>query len=292
VAGLGDFDADYQTDLLLYDSANRVLAFASINVDDQTDTGMTETASTKKGRRNGKATDSEIVTSDLNRITILNEGEQVIGIGNFNNDYSDDVLIRDADGNYRFITINCGVVTTEDENLTDLPAGEVVGAGDFNEDKIDDLVFYDAEQELYTIRFDSEGVVSTYAIPGYFLGGEDYSLFAIDDVNGDDIDDLIWHNSETGEVFITTFADGEASLFGQPAFKGEPWKRGWTLVDAADYNLDGRTDYLWAPTNGNASSGKSTLYVAYMDGFLPAKSKNSGSGVISLNFDPGNNFIK
>lgn len=292
---LGDFNGDYQNDLLLLDADTMILSYASINIDQET--AMTE--SDKKGknpsrRHRGKHATSRIIEPTINQITVLDEGDQIIDVGCFNNDMTDDILIENVDGEYRILSINCGVVSEEGEALTDLPAGDVVGSGDFNGDLLEDLLFYDLDTDTYAIRFvDDDGVVSTYEIPTYDLGGEDFSLFAIDDANGDEIDDLIWNGDETGEVFLTIFSiEGKVDQIGAPDFKNDPWNRGWTLVDASDYNLDGKTDYLWEPLEEEKQANKGKLFVSYMDGFVTAKSKNAKSGMIKLDFNPGARFIK
>jgi hypothetical protein len=123
----------------------------------------------------------------------------------------------------------------------------VVAQADFDGDGKPDLVWQNDTTRQVTVWymggvggnvFQSVNWLSSANNPGW-------SVVAVADFNGDGKPDLVWQNDTTRQVLVWYMggAMGNNKL-GQNWLdqNGEP---GWTVVGAADYNKDGKTDIVW-----------------------------------------------
>jgi len=123
----------------------------------------------------------------------------------------------------------------------------VVAEADFNGDGKPDLVWQNDSTRQVTVWymgglggnvFQSVAWLNSASFPGW-------SVVAAADFNGDGVPDLVWQNDSTRQVKVWYMggAMGATKL-------GENWldqagEPGWTVVAAADYNKDGKTDIVW-----------------------------------------------
>jgi hypothetical protein len=177
--------------------------------------------------------------------TSLNPYEQwlIAGFGDFNGDYRDDILWRDAAGSVsEWLAKPDGSFAWNPAAMYDTPSGWVVGdIGDFNDDGRDDVPWFDA-----------------FGVQGQWLGQADgtfaYNPDAISpavggyvgDFNGDGRDDILHYQVYTVSVWLTQpsgrLADSPASTYEIP--------HDWWLRDMGDFNGDGRDDLLWQDQYG------------------------------------------
>ncbi|NLI80363.1 MAG: hypothetical protein GX443_01570 [Deltaproteobacteria bacterium] len=70
------------------------------------------------------------------------------------------------------------------------------------------------------------------------------SLSTLTDFNGDGRGDILWHNQVTGEIYAS-FLDGVNSMGGASITPSAVPDVGWQIRGLADFNGDGKTDFLW-----------------------------------------------
>ena len=138
---------------------------------------------------------------------------------------------------------------------------QLQGIGDFDGDKFqDDLVFFNANTNESQIWYMDNGTVtSTENIAAtQSLDTTGWSIGAVSDADGDGLqDDLIWHNSETGDT-SAWFMDGSNATGGAILFNVTT---NWVLAGATDFDSDlSADDLLWWDT----SSGATAIW--FMDG--------------------------
>ena len=123
----------------------------------------------------------------------------------------------------------------------------IQGTEDINGDGISDIVWRHSVTGQVNIWFMNNG---NTILPGSgVIGSADpiWSLRAIADVDGDGVADLVWHNSNTGEVYLWQLnKDGTPAVSVSLGYA----TGGWTLRGAGDFNGDGRADLLFTITSG------------------------------------------
>jgi|GEM_PF-2334643 len=274
---LGDFDGDGVVDVLLLEPSTRIVSFATTNDPEGAVAGDPASEPSAQQERS--------LTAAVDRVTILNEGDTIVGVGDFNGDFTDDLLIKDSLDGFRMLMINTGVVSAE-RVLDEIPGDTVAGIGDLDGDGLDDILFRDSGTHVHTVRLTGE-TVTLHEVPKYALGGKHVSVFAVADGNGDGIDDLVLSNQKNGRVaFILFNSAGDADVTKEITLKSTPWKRGFRLADVSDYNLDGRADVLWA----REKTGGMELYISYMPS--PKGSKPGRSGKLQQILEAGAQFIR
>ena len=133
------------------------------------------------------------------------------------------------------------------------PNWQVAGTGDFDGDGEADILWRNAATgENYIYFMDGKAIKPG---EGYLRAVADLSwqVAGIGDFDGDGKDDILWHNSATGENYIY-FMDGRA-------IKAEGYARtvpdsSWHIVGIGDFDGDGKADILWR----NSSTGQNYLW--------------------------------
>jgi FG-GAP-like repeat len=130
---------------------------------------------------------------------------------------------------------------------------QVIDSGDFNADNHDDLLWQDAGGQASLWLLNGSAVISAAAIgPNQ---GPTWHAKAVGDFNADHHSDILWQN-DNGEAAIWLIGgDDPASgpgLIGGAAV-GPNTGPTWHVIDAGDFNGDGRSDILWQNDNGQAA---------------------------------------
>lgn len=112
---------------------------------------------------------------------------------------------------------------------------------DFNNDGIPDIFWRNVGNgaNLLWLMASADEVASVVALPG--VGGEEWRVTAVGDINFDNKPDLIWRNSITGDN-VAWLMDG-ATLAGSIALPGAGVE--WHIIGMADANNDQVNDLYW-----------------------------------------------
>ena len=185
----------------------------------------------------------------------LNLSWQVAGIGDFNGDGRDDVLLKHDNGAVTdWLGAPNGTFFSNHANASyALPAGwHIVSTGDFNGDARDDVLLrHDAGTITNWLGQDNGGFFSNHAVSAYGLDNS-WTVAGIGDFNGDLRDDLLLVHANgavtnwLGQANGTYFSNHAAASYSLPA--------GWHIVGVGDFNGDTRDDLLLRHDNGTITN--------------------------------------
>ena len=174
-----------------------------------------------------------------------------VGIGDFDADGRDDVLLRHTDGRWAYHAMD-GRLQTGESVVSGLPtdtAWQVRALGDFNGDGADDLLTRhpDGRWHYYPIR--GGNVVEDEAGPADLPRNLNWRLAGTGDFAGDGSDDVLlrhtgsgaWHYYPMDGRAVDADAQGSAPLTRNLA---------WQVAAIADFNRNGRADVLLRHRDG------------------------------------------
>jgi hypothetical protein len=186
-------------------------------------------------------------------------GEQ-LGVGDFNGDGRDDVVVFPGNGPALIATSNGSSFAATQNWGGHVLSGEVALTGDFNNDRYDDIVVFtkgSTNDALVALSNGSSGFGSTLTWHGNFsLGAE---VPGVGDFNGDGYDDIVtFVNNSTGDVYV---ALSNGSSFGTSALWHDWFAPNGEFPAVADVNGDGLDDIV-TYTRGTAGD----VWVALSNG--------------------------
>ena len=232
IVGTGDFNGDGRDDILWRDDNGRV----------------TNWLGNANGGFSGNIANAE---------SHAENSWQVAGVGDFNGDGRDDVLWRNTQSgdvtNWLGQLNGSFIGNTQFAYNNASSAWQIVGVGDFNGDGRDDILWRSSDGTITNWLGNANG-----GFNGNIANAENHvdavwQVAGIGDFNGDGKDDVLWRNTQSGDVTNwlgqtnggfagnTEFAYNNASLF-------------WHVVGVGDYDGDGRDDILWRNDNGRVTN--------------------------------------
>ena len=272
-AGIGDFNGDGRDDVLLRHAAGHWYYYAM------------------DGRRhvpgqNGAAN----LTGNLDF--------EIAGVGDFNGDGRDDVLLRHADGSWHYYPMNGRQVVAGEQgtaNLTTDLADRLVGIGDFNGDGRDDVLLRHADGRWHYYPMNGRSVA-----PG---GGSvamtqdlAYRVAGVGDFDGDGRADVLLRHLDGRWLYYPM--DGRSVLTdrGQVSLTEE---LDYGVAGIGDLNGDGRDDVLlrhadgrwyyypmngrgFVPGRGSADLTQDLDWTMPSRGFPPSATQHVLSGTLSV----------
>ena len=248
VAGVGDFDGDGRDDVLLRKAA----------------TTGTWYYYPMNGRRHLAGHGAANLPSD--------RSWQLAGIGDFDGDGRDDVLLRNqVGGAWYFIPTNGDGQGAA--NLTGDPAWSVAGIGDFDGDGRDDVLLRKAATTgaWYFYPMDGRRHLAGHGAAN-LPSDRSWQLAGIGDFDGDRKDDVLLRHEDGRWHFYPMNGRLAAAGHGPAALTGDP---AWSVAGIGDLNGDGKDDVLLRkPATG-------AWYYYPMDGREPL----SGEGAANLTAD-------
>ncbi len=128
--------------------------------------------------------------------------------------------------------------------------------GDLDGDGIPDLVWEDTNGRLQYWKMNDAGLVTAQMALTPSAVDPSWRIVSIDDFDGDGVNDLLWQNSVSGQLYIWIMNHTAMSRGLQPPAA----LAGWRVATTADLDGDGDADIVWQqPQTGE-------LYVWFMNG--------------------------
>jgi hypothetical protein len=180
VAGIGDFNGDNRDDILWRSSATGQIA---------------DWLGTTSGGFTGNG---------ANSASVIAAEWQVAGVGDFNGDHRDDILWRNSTTGQiaDWLGTPSGGFTGNGANSASAISTDwhVAGVGDFNGDGRDDILWRNDDGRIADWLGTASGGFTGNGANSASTASADWQVAAIGDYNGDGRDDILWHNSSTGQV--------------------------------------------------------------------------------------------
>jgi len=170
-------------------------------------------------------------------------------LGDFNGDGYPDVVWVNSTTGQASVWFLQGTTFLGFNLLPSIPTGwNLVAAADFNQDGIPDLVLQNATTRVVTVWY--IGPTQNFLGWDYLnaAGSPGWTVVGAADFNGDGVPDLIYQNDSTQQVVVDYY--DQKPVTGAPPFLGWAWLNaagnpGWTVVGAADFDLNGTPDLIW-----------------------------------------------
>ncbi len=194
---------------------------------------------------------------DMNGATISSFGSpasvpnnwRIVGVNDFNGDGNADLLWRDDVGDLSIWFMNGASISGSGGVTTVSNVWQVAAVADFNGDGRADLLWRNVSTgDLAIWLMNGTSVIGTGTFGAVSL---DWVAEKAADIDGDGKADIQWRNYATGDLaiwFMTGTAANTVSVKSTAALGTVPLS--WRLVRLADFNGDGRQDFLWRNTDG------------------------------------------
>jgi hypothetical protein len=178
IVGTGDFNGDGRQDILWRNPNGTIFNFL--------------------GTANGGYTNN----GDNSAVTLA-ATTQIIGVGDFNGDGRDDLLMRDSTGAvFDFLgSVNGGYTNNGDNSYVMIATGtNVAGIGDFNGDGLKDILWRDSSGTIFNFLGTANGGYVNNGSASAVHIDSSVQIASVGDFNGDAIDDILFRDS-TGHIF-------------------------------------------------------------------------------------------
>jgi len=222
VSGTGDFDGNRTADLLLFNTTTGELRMVLLD-------------------------GSTIVSDTIVAVLPAGFGLQTQGIGDIDGDGKSDILLFKADNGFVAGVLMDGATITTAAPVFTVDVGNdwtLLNTGDFDGDGNADLFLYNTV----------DGSMSYVPLDGVNTPGAQVGLFALDpaigwvvedvgDFNADGKADLLVHETTSGTLAVVLL-DGAGGILSAAQVFTVDVANNWTVVNAGDYDGDGKLDVL------------------------------------------------
>ncbi|MDJ0615816.1 MAG: lectin-like protein [Calothrix sp. MO_192.B10] len=150
------------------------------------------------------------------------------------------------------ISGNVTVNITSDSTPINPAGGNQSTKPDFDGDNKPEILwrnFPTGDNEIWAVNYDGSNTTQPFSVNPIALrqfAGEDWKADGIEDYNRDGIDDIVWHNSLTGDNVIWIMKNGANGIEFDQQVAIDPFPgSGWEIEDLADFTGDGIREVLW-----------------------------------------------
>jgi hypothetical protein len=202
----------------------------------------------------------------------------VVGTGDFNGDGRVDILWRNDNGKITDWLGNAnggfnGNLANADNSVTS--NWQVIATGDFNGDGRSDILWRNTDNGNVTDWLGQANGGFASNGPATNNVGSVWKVAGTGDVNGDGIDDVIWRNTNTGDV-TDWLGNSNGGFAGNTQYAHQNASAQWHLIGVGDFNGDGMADILW-----RNDAGKVTDWVGNANGGFNGNLANADNSISS-----------
>ncbi len=180
-------------------------------------------------------------------------GWTIVGVGDFNGDDYDDILLTKADTGKSSVWLMEGATYDSTVALNDVATTwSPVAVADFNEDGDSDILWRNSETGKNVIWFMDGTAWEDFVVTENC--DTDWTVGGTGDFDGDGVPDIFWRNSSSGSNAIWHMnSDGSLSDW---EFT-ESVRDDWSVATINDFDGDGAPEVLWS----NSTTGKNVIWV-------------------------------
>jgi serralysin len=233
------------------------------------------------------ATGLETPISSDDSFVIDSPSWRVVGVGDFNGNNTEDILVESILGEVGAWNMSGGLAT----GWLPMPgiyrgfAWSVIGCGDFNGNNTDDVLLKSNTGEVGFWDIANSAVTNWGVLP-YIDPSSGWQVMDTGDFNGNGTDDVLLFNSSTGQVGAWSMSNGAvAGWIGLPS---HTQSTGWRMSAVGDIDGNGYDDILFA--KGSGQQGAWMMGASGYGGFqnLPYIAPSSGWRVVGSGDVNGN----
>jgi uncharacterized delta-60 repeat protein len=206
-------------------------------------TSFPDTAYALALQRNGMIVSAGVVGAQWGVTRYFGDPRPQFFATDMDGDGHSDILYRNvSDGRVYRLLMNGMAITSNAQAYVEPDLNwRIVGDGDFNGDGIADLLWRnDSDGRIYVMLFTAAGMPG----PGAVIHTEPniaWKIVATPDLDGDHKSDIVWWNSNTGQVYVM-LVNG-LSLGAEGLVYTEP-DTAWKIAAAGDFAASGKTNQL------------------------------------------------
>ena len=174
---------------------------------------------------------------------------RVAGIGDFNGDGRDDVLLRHLDGRWYYYPMNGRRFVADGRGTANLTRDldyRVAGIGDFNGDGRDDVLLRHADGRWYYYPMNGRRFISGRGSAN-LTRNLDYAMAGVGDLSGDGRDDVLLRHADGRWYYYPM--NGRRSVSGRGS-ANLTRNLDFRVAGVGDFNGDGRADVLLRRADG------------------------------------------